>query len=100
MEGPVPRGRRAVRPDSGAITPGGGPIASPLGLEGAAPEGRGAGTVFSLRGGMGGLLLRRLGVSPFTVGRSPSAWCKGGSRAERDRSEAETLAPGATVSGR
>jgi hypothetical protein len=40
------------------------------------------------------------GVSPFTVGCSPSARRKGASRAERDRSEAETLAPGATVTGR
>lgn len=39
-------------------------------------------------------------ASPFTVGRSPSGPCKGVVARERDRSEAETLAWSATVTGR
>jgi hypothetical protein len=68
------------------------------GLKCAAPEGALSRDRPSLRAGMGRGSLRRLGVSPFTVGRSP-ARCKAAGFAGAERSEG-SLAPCATVTGR
>jgi len=94
---PLARGKAGLRRDHPRGDPG---RASARLLEGLRRRGVEPGPSSRRAEGIGRWLLRRLGVSPFTVGRSPSARRKGASRAERDRSEAETLAPGATVTGR